>query len=116
MKIWTQGRWLWTRTIGSTIAGEGVDSLIFYPMAFAGLWTAETLVAVIAFNWIFKVAIEVLATPITYKVVAVLKARGGRRFLRSRNGLQSVLARVGRVRSPPSSGFAVDSLPRAPHG
>ena len=77
MKIWTGGRWLWTRTIGSTIAGEGVDSLVFYPTAFAGLWTTHTLVSVIAFNWIFKVLMEVLATPITYRVVGFLKAREG---------------------------------------
>jgi uncharacterized integral membrane protein (TIGR00697 family) len=77
MKIWTGGRWLWTRTIGSTIAGEGVDSLVFYPMAFAGLWTTHTLLSVIAFNWIFKVLMEVLATPFTYRVVAFLKAREG---------------------------------------
>ena len=77
MKIWTQGRWLWTRTIGSTIAGEGVDSLVFYPIAFAGLWTTHTLVSVIAFNWVFKVTMEIVATPVTYRVVAFLKRREG---------------------------------------
>ncbi|HEX4340894.1 MAG TPA: queuosine precursor transporter [Polyangiaceae bacterium] len=77
MKIWTGGKWLWTRTIGSTIAGEGVDSVVFYPAAFAGLWTTHTLLAVIVFNWFFKVALEVVATPITYKVIAFLKEKEG---------------------------------------
>ncbi|HEX3594417.1 MAG TPA: queuosine precursor transporter [Polyangiaceae bacterium] len=77
MKIWTEGRWLWTRTIGSTLAGEGVDSLVFYPIAFAGLWTNHTLFAVIAFNWFFKCALEVIATPFTYQVIAFLKKHEG---------------------------------------
>jgi uncharacterized integral membrane protein (TIGR00697 family) len=73
MKIATRGRWLWTRTIGSTIIGEGVDSVLFYPIAFGGLWTNTTLAGVIAFNWVFKVLMEVLATPVTYAVVGWLK-------------------------------------------
>jgi uncharacterized integral membrane protein (TIGR00697 family) len=73
MKVLTQGRWLWTRTIGSTLVGQGVDSLIFYPIAFAGIWTGETLTAVIAFNWFFKVMIEVVMTPATYAIVGWLK-------------------------------------------
>lgn len=73
MKIWTQGRHLWTRTIGSTVIGEGLDSLTFYPIAFYGLWTGQTLLEVIAFNWVMKVAIEVLATPLTYWAVGALK-------------------------------------------
>ena len=73
MKVLTQGRWLWTRTIGSTIVGQGVDSLIFYPVAFAGIWASETLLAVIAFNWFFKVMVEVVMTPATYAVVGWLK-------------------------------------------
>lgn len=73
MKVWTKGRFLWTRTIGSTICGQGVDSLLFYPIAFFGVWTTETLLAVIIFNWFFKVSIEVLFTPITYLVVGFLK-------------------------------------------
>jgi len=77
MKIWTRGRWLWTRTVGSTLAGEGVDSVIFYPVAFAGLWTTHTLLAVIVFNWAFKVMVEVVATPLTYKVVGFLKRAEG---------------------------------------
>ena len=73
MKIWTAGRFLWTRTIGSTIAGELVDSLIFYPLAFLGIWETSTLVGVVAFNWVFKVGVEVVATPVTYAVVGLLK-------------------------------------------
>jgi queuosine precursor transporter len=73
MKVWTRGRWLWTRTIGSTLAGQGVDSVIFYPIAFAGIWTGQTLASVIAFNWFFKVMVEVVMTPATYAVVGWLK-------------------------------------------
>jgi uncharacterized integral membrane protein (TIGR00697 family) len=73
MKIWTRGRWLWTRTIGSTIVGEGADSVIFYPLAFAGIWEGQTLVRTILFNWCFKVLVEVVLTPVTYAVVGWLK-------------------------------------------
>lgn len=73
MKVLTGGRWLWTRTIGSTLLGQGVDSLIFYPVAFAGIWSGETLATVIAVNWAFKVSVEVLMTPATYAVVGWLK-------------------------------------------
>jgi queuosine precursor transporter len=73
MKIWTQGRWLWTRTIGSTVIGQAVDSVIFYPIAFAGIWTGETLVRTIAFNWGFKVLVEIVFTPLTYAIVGWLK-------------------------------------------
>jgi len=77
MKVWMQGRHLWMRTIGSTIFGQGVDSLIFYPVAFFGIWDNSTLLAVVLFNWSFKVGIEVLMTPATYAAVAVLKRREG---------------------------------------
>lgn len=73
MKIWTEGRHLWTRTIGSTIAGQAVDSIVFYPIAFSGIWTAATLVKIIIFNWTIKVTIEVVCTPGTYAVVNALK-------------------------------------------
>jgi queuosine precursor transporter len=73
MKIATRGRWLWTRTIGSTIAGQGIDSFIFYPLAFFGIWETETLFAVLLFNWFFKVMVEVVMTPATYLVVGWLK-------------------------------------------
>jgi len=75
MKIVTRGRWLWTRTIGSTIAGEGVDSLIFYPLAFLGSegWTSALVVKVMITNYALKVAWEALATPVTYRIVNFLK-------------------------------------------
>ena len=73
MKLLTKGRWLWTRTIGSTVLGQGVDSLLFYPIAFAGIWTFDTLLAVVAFNFAFKVSVEVVMTPATYVIVNRLK-------------------------------------------
>jgi hypothetical protein len=73
MKVWTRGRHLWSRTISSTIVGQLVDSAIFYPIAFAGVWETSTLLAVVTFNWVFKVAVEVGFTPITYLVVGWLK-------------------------------------------
>jgi hypothetical protein len=79
MKIWTDGRWLWTRTIGSTIVGEGADSLIFYPLAFYGLpdWSVAALGAVMASQFVLKVGWEVLLTPATYLVVGWLKRAEG---------------------------------------
>ncbi|MGA9342976.1 MAG: queuosine precursor transporter [Rhodanobacteraceae bacterium] len=73
MKLWTSGRWLWTRTIGSTLIGEGIDSLSFYPLAFIGIWQSQTIAKVIGFNWIMKVTVEVVLTPLTYVVVGFLK-------------------------------------------
>jgi uncharacterized integral membrane protein (TIGR00697 family) len=75
MKIATAGRWLWTRTIGSTIFGEAVDSALFYPLAFygSGLIPNELLPQVMLAQFIGKVAVEVLFTPVTYRVVAALK-------------------------------------------
>ena len=72
MKVWTRGRWLWTRTIGSTIVGQAVDSVIFYPIAFAGIWGTDTMVRVVLFNWGFKVFVEAVMTPATYVVVGSL--------------------------------------------
>ena len=79
MKIWTQGRMLWTRTIGSTIVGQGFDSLIFYPLAFWGVagWPPDTLVKIMATQFILKVSWEVLLTPVTYAVVGWLKRKEG---------------------------------------
>jgi uncharacterized integral membrane protein (TIGR00697 family) len=77
MKVWTRGRWLWTRTIGSTMVGQGIDSLVFYPIAFIGIWEGGTILAVIAFNWTMKVLVEVAFTPVTYAVVGFLKRREG---------------------------------------
>ena len=77
MKIWTNGKALWTRTIGSTIVGQGVDSLLFYPIAFYGDWTNEQLLTVMVTNWALKIAWEVFLTPLTYQVVGALKRREG---------------------------------------
>jgi uncharacterized integral membrane protein (TIGR00697 family) len=75
MKVATRGRWLWTRTIGSTVLGEGVDSLLFYPLAFygGGIIPDDRLPLVMAAQFAGKVAVEVLFTPVTYKVVGWLK-------------------------------------------
>jgi uncharacterized integral membrane protein (TIGR00697 family) len=75
MKIMTAGKWLWTRTIGSTIAGEAVDSALFYPLAFygAGIIPDEKLPLVMAAQFVAKVSVEVVFTPVTYKVVGFLK-------------------------------------------
>lgn len=79
MKVWTNGRYLWTRTIGSTVVGEGVDSLIFYPLAFWGAvgWTNDLVLRVLVTQWVLKVSWEVLLTPVTYLVVGFLKQREG---------------------------------------
>jgi len=75
MKILTEGRWLWTRTIGSTIFGEGVDSLIFYPLAFygTGIIPDDKLPTVMLAQFVAKVSVEVVFTPVTYAVVGFLK-------------------------------------------
>ncbi|MCC3860520.1 queuosine precursor transporter [Emcibacteraceae bacterium Y4] len=73
MKIWTKGKHLWTRTIGSTIVGQGADSLIFYPVAFYGIWEMEVLLTVMFSNFLIKVCWEAILTPVTYKIVNALK-------------------------------------------
>lgn len=73
MKLLTHGRRLWTRTIGSTIVGEAVDSMIFYPLAFYGNWATADVIQVMYTNYMFKVLWEVLATPLTYRLVKFLK-------------------------------------------
>ncbi len=75
MKLATQGRWLWTRTIGSTIAGEAVDSALFYPLAFygAGIIPDDKLPLVMAVQFVAKVSVEVVLTPETYRTVNFLK-------------------------------------------
>jgi uncharacterized integral membrane protein (TIGR00697 family) len=75
MKVATEGKFLWLRTIGSTFAGEAVDSLIFYPVAFLGTWSNEQVVSVMIGNYFIKVLWEVLATPLTYVVVGYLKRK-----------------------------------------
>ena len=77
MKIWTQGKHLWSRTIGSTIFGQGVDSLIFYPLAFWGIWETQQVLTVMVTNWLLKVTWEAVLTPVTYVVVNTLKRHEG---------------------------------------
>jgi queuosine precursor transporter len=79
MKIWTAGKHLWTRTIGSTVIGEGADSLIFYPLAFYGMsdWPLTTLGEVMLSQFVLKVSWEALLTPVTYAVVGWLKRHEG---------------------------------------
>jgi len=79
MKVWTQGKHLWTRTIGSTVVGQGVDSLIFYPLAFYGApdWPVGAMMAVMLSQFVLKVSWEALLTPFTYLVVGFLKRREG---------------------------------------
>jgi uncharacterized integral membrane protein (TIGR00697 family) len=75
LKVRTEGRFLWVRTIGSTIVGEAADTLVFYPLAFLGVWDPSLLLTVMMGNYALKVAWEVLATPLTYRLVAFLKRR-----------------------------------------
>ena len=71
MKVLTRGRWLWSRTIGSTVAGQGLDTVIFITIAFVG--TPSFVPIMILYHWLAKIAIEVAATPLTYKIVNSLK-------------------------------------------
>ncbi len=73
LKVRTEGRWLWIRTIASTLVGEGLDTIIFVLIAFYGTLPSETLIAVMLSNYVFKVGLEALLTPVTYWVVNKLK-------------------------------------------
>lgn len=73
VKVLTAGRWLWARTIGSTLVGQLLDSAIFIGIAFAGIMPAEALVGAVIVQWLVKSGFEALATPITYAVVGFLK-------------------------------------------
>ena len=79
MKVWTKGKYLWSRTIGSTVVGQGVDSAIFYPLAFLGAsgWSTDLLLKILLTQWVLKVTWEVVLTPLTYVVVNYLKKREG---------------------------------------
>jgi uncharacterized integral membrane protein (TIGR00697 family) len=77
MKIWTEGKYLWTRTIGSTVVGQAFDTSIFLTLAFYGVMPTEVLVSLIGFHWLFKVCYETAATPLTYLVVNCLKRHEG---------------------------------------
>src|SRR5262245_33425075 len=75
LKIATEGRWLWMRTIGSTVVGQGFDSVVFVTLAFAGAMPASALAGLVGAQWAVKVAYEAAATPLTYAAVAWLKSR-----------------------------------------
>ncbi len=77
MKIMTGGKQLWARTIGSTVFGQAVDSLIFYPLAFLGVWSTQQVATVMVTNWLLKVLWEAVLTPVTYVVVGWLKRHEG---------------------------------------
>ena len=77
LKVATRGRWLWMRTIGSTVVGQALDSIVFVTLAFAGVVPAGALVHIVAAQWIVKVLYEAAATPLTYAAVAWLKSREG---------------------------------------
>lgn len=77
MKIWTRGRWLWTRTIASTLVGEFVDTLLFVCIAFLGVWPLGLVAKIIISNYIFKCSMEAAVTPLTYRLVNFLKKAEG---------------------------------------
>jgi hypothetical protein len=77
MKLATAGRWLFSRTIGSTVLGAAVDSAVFYPVAFLGVWETRLVISVMISNYILKVVWEIVATPFTYWVVGALKRAEG---------------------------------------
>ena len=77
MKIWSQGRWLWTRTIGSTLVGEGVDTLLFVTIAFAGTLPWPLFWSIVLSNYLFKVGLEAAMTPVTYRITHFLKRTEG---------------------------------------
>jgi uncharacterized integral membrane protein (TIGR00697 family) len=77
MKVWTEGRHLWLRTIGSTVVGQGADTMLFVFIAFFGTIPLAALLVVMVSEYIFKVGYEVLATPVTYAVVGKLKKAEG---------------------------------------
>jgi queuosine precursor transporter len=78
LKIATQGRWLWLRTIGSTLVGQGLDSLVFVTLAFAGILPLTGLASAILTQWLVKTAYEAAVTPLTYVVVRFLKHQEGK--------------------------------------
>ena len=73
MKVWTKGKWLATRTISSTIVGQGIDTLLFVFIAFFGLYSNSLILLIIISNYVFKVSLEIVFTPLTYKIVNSLK-------------------------------------------
>lgn len=102
MKVWTQGKHLWSRTIGSTIFGQGIDSLIFYPLAFWGVWSNELVITVMITNWLLKVGWEAMLTPVTYLVIGWLKRREGLDVYDERTGFTPFRTSVGHENFSPT--------------
>lgn len=73
MKLWTRGQWLWSRTIGSTLVGEAIDSSLFYAIAFYGIWETSDVIKVAMAQYVLKTGWEIVMTPVTYRVVGYLK-------------------------------------------
>jgi uncharacterized integral membrane protein (TIGR00697 family) len=80
LKVLSKGRHLWVRFIASTVVGQAVDTCVFYPLAFFGIWTNEQLISVMIANYVFKVLWEICSTPLTYAVVGFLKRAEGEDF------------------------------------
>ncbi|HVB73193.1 MAG TPA: queuosine precursor transporter [Ktedonobacteraceae bacterium] len=93
LKIATRGRWLWTRTIGSTLIGEGFDTVIFVSIAFWGIIPSSMILTAILTQWIFKVAYEIVATPFTYLIVGFLKRKEGKDTYDYRTNFSPILFR-----------------------
>jgi uncharacterized integral membrane protein (TIGR00697 family) len=77
MKLWTDGKYLWTRTVGSTVVGQAVDTTVFMTLAFGGSLTPALIAGLIFWGYLFKVVYEVVATPVTYQIVNFLKRHEG---------------------------------------
>jgi len=73
LKVATEGRWLWLRTLGSTVAGGGLDTVVFVLIAFGGVFSGQVLWEMVYTNWLIKMGYEAIATPFTYRVVNALK-------------------------------------------
>lgn len=93
MKVWTKGKHLWTRTIGSTIIGEGANTFLFYIIALYAVIPTSLLVASILSGWFLKVAVEVIMTPVTYKVVAKLKKAEGEDYYDTNTNFNPLIIR-----------------------
>ena len=93
LKIWTKGKHLWTRTIGSTIFGEGVDTILFFTLAFYAIIPNSLLVSVVFSALFLKIAIEVVMTPITYKVIAKLKKVEGEDYYDTNTNFNPLIIR-----------------------
>ena len=93
MKVWTKGKYLWTRTIGSTIVGEGANTVLFYVIALYAVIPTSLLITSVLSGWFLKVAVEVIMTPVTYKVVAKLKKVEGEDYYDTNTNFNPLIIR-----------------------